>query len=85
MLPMEDITPSMKKVVHIGIMHMMVLVSSTSVTVQSFHLVFYCSSGNIIAALSRHLQIVIAFLIFKKKWHGTNVLFLLSIFLLKYC
>ena len=75
MLPMEDTTPSVKKVVHIGIMHTMVLVSSTSAIVQSFHLVFCFSYGNIIAALSGHLQIVTVFLIFKKKWHGTSVVF----------
>lgn len=57
---MDDTIPQKMKVDHTGIMRIIVFVSSTSVTVQSFHLLFCCSSivvdDTIIAALSKHLH-----------------------------
>lgn len=56
---MAKTTPHKMKVIHTGIIRMIVFVSSTSVTVQSFHRFFSCSStgfvGSIMAALSKHL------------------------------
>jgi len=53
------------KVIHIGIMRIKIFVSSTSVTLQSFHLFCSCCSGVwvgiIMAALSRHLHKKIMF------------------------